>query len=59
MLARMSEAMRKSIMSNWVEKAMSAQIPQEEKIGKSDYIIQNNGSVEEYEISLKNVLKSI
>jgi len=38
---------------------MNSQMPQDEKIKKSDYVIENNGSIEDLKIRVENILSII
>ena len=38
---------------------MNCQLPQDEKVKKSDYITNNNGSFEELKLSVENILKQV
>ncbi len=48
---------RNSFNKNEAQKRLNSQISQEEKLEKSDFIIENNSSLEELEIKVKEVLK--
>jgi dephospho-CoA kinase len=38
---------------------MAAQMPQDEKVAKSDYVIKNNGTIEELETRVDKALEAL
>ena len=47
---------RKSILSCCADKVMTAQIPQNKKAERSDFVIENNGTKEEFKIAIEKLL---
>lgn len=50
---------RGSLLSGHAKNVMAAQISQEEKIPRCDYIIENNGTLEEFKNAVENLLKAL
>ena len=50
---------RNSRLSNIADKVINSQIPEEEKIKKSDYVIKNNGTLEEFKNAVEKLINDI
>ena len=48
---------RKTILSDFTDLVLKSQIPQEEKVKKCDYVVENNGSIEEFKNQLVKILE--
>lgn len=55
-LQKIRALQRKNLNENTLNKIIKLQIPIEEKIKKADYVIDNNGSLEETYQQIKNIL---
>ena len=50
---------RNSVLSNCAEKVIASQIPQDKKTERCDYIIENNGTLEEFKNAVERFLKAL
>lgn len=50
---------RDGISSEFVEKIIKSQLPREERIKKADFVVENNGSLEDLEEKVLNLVKEL